>query len=556
MKPADVVHDGHRRALVAGRSLFDEADELAVAVPASCRRTGRCHECVIQVLEGGGAISEPTPAESFLPAGFRLACQAVVERTETDVEFVVLRRRLRILMPSREEDWVAGVGTGVALDPLVRIDGERVRYGEEDLDTFRGHLLGVALDVGTTTVVLELVDLATGRTLRASAFENPQRFGGSDVMSRISYDAEHPGLLRQALRRALNRELQAAYRESGLDRREVYEVVVVGNPTMRDLFFGLDVGPIGRFPFRSVTEAAVREGRADSTAVARLAHELGILVHPRARIWGAPLIACHVGADTAGDLVATGFAAQPGVSLLIDIGTNTEVVVGDGRRILAASCPAGPAFEGGGVRHGMAGADGAIESIARQDGRFVVRTIGGVEPEGICGSGLVDLLAESRRAGLLTVKATIADGGLAIEVVPDRGIDLSRADLSQLAQAKAANASGQRILLRRLGVTPEQVDRVYLAGAFANSLDIGKAIAIGLLAPVPEGRIQRVGNASVRGARRLLLSGSQRGALERLLGSVEHVELEAEPDYFELFVDGLRMEPLWRPERRPALEAP
>jgi uncharacterized 2Fe-2S/4Fe-4S cluster protein (DUF4445 family) len=323
-----------------------------------------------------------------------------------------------------------------------------------------------------------------------------------------------------------------------VDRHEVLEVVVVGNPTMRDLFFGLDVSPLGRSPFRSLTEQAVREGRAASTSLLRLAHELGVLVHPQGRVYGAPLIACHVGADLAADIVATSFAGRPGVSLLVDIGTNSEMVITDGKRTIAASSPAGPAFEGGGVRHGMAGADGAIESVRFQDGRFAWRTIGDLPPEGICGSGLVDLLAESVRAGLILPNTRFANGARSIDVVPGRGIDLDRSDVSNLAQAKAANAVGQTVLLRRLGLAPADVDRLFLAGAFANALDVASAQAIGLLAPVPPERVVRVGNASLRGARALLLSARRRRDLEASVSSIEHAELEAEPDFFDLFVEG------------------
>jgi uncharacterized 2Fe-2S/4Fe-4S cluster protein (DUF4445 family) len=539
---ADAVHNAQHRPLTAGRSLSDEADELAVAVPASCRRTGRCRECVVQIIRGREALSPRTPAEAFLPADFRLACQAKVERTDRDVEFAVLRRRLRILMPSEPEPRRA-----LVVDSPVTRDGARVCYEGAPFGPATDSLLGLAIDVGTTTVVFEVLDLESGRSLHGAAFENPQRFGGSDVMSRIAYEAERPGELRRALRRALNRELEATYRLLGIDRHSVYEAVVVGNPTMRDLFFGLDVGPLGRWPFHSLAEVALREGRAATSGLVRRAHELGLLIHPQGRVVGVPLVACHVGADTAADMVATDFAAQSGVSLLIDIGTNTEIVIGDGRRILAASCPAGPAFEGGGISHGMAGADGAIEWVRRLDGGFAWRTIGDVPPAGICGSGLVDLLAESGRAGLLRPDGTFAEGASTIPVAPEHGIELSRADVSNLAQAKAANASGQRILMRRLGVTLGQVDRVFLAGAFANALDVRSAEEIGLIVPVPVDRVHRVGGASLDGARALLRSERRRRALDALLARIEHVELESEPDFFELFVDGLRFEPLDAP---------
>ena len=313
---------------------------------------------------------------------------------------------------------------------------------------------------------------------------------------------------------------------------------------MRDLFFGLDVRPLGRSPYRSLSEVAVREGRTRSTSLLRRAHELGLLIHPQGRAYGPPIIACHVGSDIAADLVATGFASQSGVSLLVDIGTNSEIVIGDGRRMIVASSPAGPAFEGGGVRFGMAGADGAIESVSWADGAFAWRTIGHVPPEGICGSGLVDLLAVASRAGLLRPDTSFAGGRKAIDVVPERGIDLNRADVSNLAQAKAANEVGQTIVMRSLGAAPEQVDRVFLAGAFANALDVRNAIAIGLLAPVRPERVWRVGNASVRGAKALLLSAKRRRELELLIASIEHVELGSEPDFFELFVDACRFERL------------
>jgi uncharacterized 2Fe-2S/4Fe-4S cluster protein (DUF4445 family) len=531
----ELLHENEHRPLKVGRSLFDEADELALRVPSSCRRTGRCRECVVQVTEGDEALSPPGEAEAFLPSGFRLACQAVVERTDRNVRFTILRRRLRILMPSGQ-----GPGSPLELDPVVTRNGAMALYGDEPIGPASDQLLGLAIDVGTTTVVFELVDLESGRSLGAAAFENPQRFGGSDVMSRIAYEAEHPGELRRALRRALNRELEATYRSFGLDRHAVYEAVVVGNPTMRDLFFGLDVGPLGRWPFRSASEVAVREGRATTTSLVRRAHELGLLIHPQGRVFGVPLVACHVGADTAADLIATEFAAQSGVSLLIDIGTNTEIVIGNGQRILAASSPAGPAFEGGGVSHGMAGAEGAIESVRWVDGAFAWRTIGDLPPEGICGSGLVDVLAEASRTGLLMADTSFRDGKIAIEVVPDRRIDLDRSDVSNLAQAKAANAVGQLVLMRRLGVRPEQVDRVFLAGAFANALDVRNAIAIGLLAPVPPEKVVRVGNASVRGAKALLLSAIRRRELETVVVRIEHAELETEPDFFELFVEACR----------------
>ena len=536
---ADVIHAGNRRPASPGRSLFDYADELAAVVPASCRRTGRCHECVVEIRRGESMLSAQTEAESFLRHGYRLACQAVVRGDDEDIEFTVLRRRLRILL---------GTGGGIEpTDPAVQVRHGVVHHGDEPLEPVRDHVLGLAMDLGTTTIVLELVDLRSGGTLAVSAFENPQRFGGSDVMTRISYDAAIPGELRQAVRKALNHELRRLYSELGLDRREVYELVVVGNTTMRDLFFGLDVQPIGRRPFRSTTETAVREGRATTTTLTRQAHELGVLLHPRGRVWGGPIVACHVGADVAADLVAVGLVdgqGAPGITVLIDIGTNTEIVVGDGQRYVAASSPAGPAFEGGLISHGMPGAVGAIESIRPDGAGFGWRTIGDATPEGICGSGLIDLLAVLRQTDRMSPNGAFAGGSRTLTVVADPEITFSRADASQLAQAKASNAVAQELLLREAGIVPAQVDRVVLAGAFANSIDPAHAIEIGFLAPFPVERIHRAGNASIRGAAALLLSSSRRARLERFVQEIHHVELEAEPDFFDLFVDGCRFLPL------------
>ena len=186
--------------------------------------------------------------------------------------------------------------------------------------------------------------------------------------------------------------------------------MVVGNSTMRDIFFDLDVAPIGERPYKSTTELELRAGLRESTELRRLAQEVGLKVHPKARVWGAPLIASHVGADIAADLVATGFGTRAGIEMLVDVGTNTEVVVAGNGRILAASCPAGPAFEGGEVTYGMQASDGAIEAVRLgEDGGFQLETIGDAPPLGFCGSGLIDLIAELRRAGRMSPEGVFAD---------------------------------------------------------------------------------------------------------------------------------------------------
>ena len=538
---AHVLHDDDSRPAVKGRTVFDYADELSVRVPTSCGRTGHCHECIVQIKGGMKALCPRTEAESFLRDPYRLACQAVVERTDQDVTFGLLRRTPKILTDQDRRP--------VALDPVVTRRGAEVYYDGERIDDYRGHLYGIALDVGTTTVVAELLDLESGRSVRETSFENPQRFGGSDIMHRISYDGgDCHGELHRAMINTLNTEIRQMGTELGIDRRQIYELVVVGNATMRDLFFGLDVQPIGTKPYKSTIEREALEGRRPTTALNVAARKLGIMTHRNARVFGAPLIASHVGADVAADLVAVDMASADELVMLVDVGTNTEVVIGHKGRLLAASCPAGPAFEGGLVTYGMPACDGAIESVRYEagepGGRFELKTIGEIEPKGLCGSGFVDLLAELRRHELMTPKGVFAGGVGEIQVAPQQGITLSRRDASELAQAKAANTCGQVILMRRFGAGPQQIRRLYLAGGFANYVNAANAVDIGFLAPVDPDRIIKVGNAAAQGAREMLLSRSKRDTIDQLVRTIEHVELETMEDFFDVFVDGCQFKPI------------
>jgi uncharacterized 2Fe-2S/4Fe-4S cluster protein (DUF4445 family) len=536
---ATICHDRQKLDLICGKTIFDYADELEVQVPTSCGRTGICHECVVEIHHGMEALSPRSEAESFLRDNYRLACQALVENSDVDVEFALLRRRPKILTQAQ--------GKVTQLDPLVTRQGENVVYGGEVIDRFRGHLYGLAMDLGTTTVVVELVDLETGRSVCLSSFENPQRFGGSDVMHRISYDAgPFRGELHKAILNALNYEIREMCRRLGFSRQEIYEVVVAGNSTMRDLFFNLEVQSIGQRPYKSMIEHEFLEGKRQTTALGEEARYLRVNVNPKAKVYGMPLVASHVGADTAADLVAIDIEAQREVVMLVDVGTNTEVVVGHAGRMLTASCPAGPAFEGGLIKYGMPGSDGAIESIHWTKGCFEYRTIGGGNPQGICGSGLIDLLAELRRHGQMTPKGVFANKIYEMPIVPEYGITFSREDASNLAQAKAANYCGQFIVMRQFGAGPEDITKLYLAGGFANYVNVQNAVEIGFLAPVPADHIVKIGNASIHGAKEVLLSKSKRQAIESLVKRIEHVELETTPDFFEVFVEGCQFKPMPR----------
>ncbi|AWT59731.1 MAG: Na(+)-translocating NADH-quinone reductase subunit F [Candidatus Moanabacter tarae] len=527
---ATITHEGESRNLHKGRTIFDYADELAVQVPTSCGRSGICHECIVEVTNGIQALNAKTDSESFLRDDFRLACQAQVERKDIDIGFSTLRRTPKILTQTKE--------TRTEIDPVVTRRGNTILYDGEEVDSFRGHIYGIAIDLGTTTIVMDLIDLETGETLRTSAFENPQRFGGSDVMHRISYDGQYPGELRKAVVNALNHEIEELGHQLGFVRQEVYEIVVAGNSTMRDILFRLNVQSIGQKPYRSLIEQEQLDGKRGSTTLLAKARRLGIRANPQTRVYGLPLIGSHVGGDVAADLLSIDMPSQKEAIMLVDVGTNTEVVVGHAGRLVCASCPAGPAFEGGLITYGMPGYEGAIESVSIENGQFLFKTIGDIKPVGICGSGLIDVLAELRRSGQMTPKGVFSEKRRQLSLVPESGITLSREDASNLAQAKAANFCGQFIVMRNFGIEPLDIHKLYLAGGFANYVDVRNAVNIGFLAPVPFDRIEKVGNASIEGSRKILLSRRKRAQIESLVENIEHIELETTSDFFEIFVEG------------------
>ena len=537
-------YDGRRLDLVAGKTLFDYADALRVRVPTSCRRNGECHECIVEVRQGMDSLSPLTQAEGFLRDSYRLACQATVVDPDADIDFAVLRRQPRILTESVHRD--------VRLDPAISRDGDGVYFDGRRIDAYKGRIYGLAIDLGTTTVVLNLVDLESGEVLQTASFENPQRFGGSDIMHRISYDGgPFGGELRQVMLSAINFEVGELARSLGFHRRHIYEIVVVGNATMRDIFFGFDVEPIGEKPYKSIVELETEAGARSTTSLQTTARELGLRVFPQANVYAAPLIGCHVGADTTAGLLAIAADRQDGLFMLVDVGTNTEVVIGNRHRMLAASCPAGPAFEGGEITYGMPGYEGAIESVSIENGSVAYRTIGGAEPQGICGSGLVDLLAELRREDEMNELGALREGVKEFVFEPKRGMSLSRSDISSLAQAKAANYAGQYIVLRRYGALPASVEHLYLAGGFANYVDVKNAVEVGFIANLPQDRIVKVGNAALEGATILLRSREMRAEVEKLVRRIEHVELETTPDFFDIFVEGCMFKPMEMPEPLP-----
>ena len=530
--------NGHRILAPAGVSLFSAAEQAGVRVPTSCVTQGKCKECVVEITRGMELLTPPTAFETHLDAraSFRLSCQCRVAAETGEVECHTMRRgQMRI---ERRALHLPATHQTTTLDPAVVRDGDRVvdAMTGEEIARSTGPIHGLAIDLGTTTIVVRLIDLETGEQVADTSFENPQRFGGSDIMSRIHYDTGHPGRL---LMRTLAGYLSHAIADLPADPLTIYDVVLVGNSTMRDLFFRQSVYTIGQNPYRSITEIDLAEGKRTTTSLTTTGRRSLLPIHPNARVYGLPIISGHVGADAAACMLATDLAHEDRLVAIMDIGTNTELLVGNRHRILAASCPAGPAFEGGAITCGMPGLEGAIEDVALDDdGRFRLGVIGGGPPEGICGSGLVDLLSELLRTGRMNALGRFEDGVDRVTLDAGRDIHFLERDVNELAQAKGANIAGLQVVFSDYGIQFDDVAVFYLAGGFGRHLKASASKRIGLIPNIADEKIVQVGNAALEGATIALVSQSRRQELETLVKTVEHCRLETHPGFFDFFVDG------------------
>ena len=521
------------------KTIFDYADALKVRVPTSCGRSGECHECIVEIKEGQKSLNKNTDAEKFLQnPSYRLACQAKLTNTDCSVEFEVLRRQPKILTQS-------SVSRKIPLDKIITKKDKNIIRNNKVLDKFKGCIYGLAIDAGTTTIVMNLIDLETNETVTTASFENPQRFGGSDIMNRISYDTGNfSGELQSVLLSAINFEIGEMAKSQSFHRRQIYDVVIVGNTTMRDILFGINSFSIGQRPYKSLIQTEFEKGLRSTTSINVLAKNLGLRIFPEANVYSGPLIGCHIGTDVTAGLLATGMDQRDEVSMLVDIGTNTEVVVGNKNKMLAASCPAGPAFEGGEITFGMPGYDGAVETFKIEKNSPVIKTINNENVEGICGSGLIDLLAELKKTEIINHLGAFQDPSDKYFFTKSPDMYISAPDISALAQAKSANYCGQWIALREYGVSPADLDNLFLAGGFANYINVENAINIGFIANSPLSKISKVGNTALEGATLMLVSKKMRNIAEDIVKKIQHVELETAPDFFEIFVDGCMFQPM------------
>ncbi len=367
------LHFNNQRAeIVPGPSLFECAESLGIYVPTSCIKQGKCKECLVEVVEGMDLLSPKAPQEKHLKENFRLSCRAHIVKDSGVIRCHTMRRgEMKIEghafhLPVESQT--------LTIDPCVTRSGDKVFLDGKEIDRTDGPIHGLALDLGTTTIVLRLLNLETGEVVADSSFENPQRFGGSDVMSRIHYDTEHANKI---LQRTLAGYLSHAIEDFPVDPKSIYEMVVAGNSTMRDIFFRLNVYSIGQNPYQSITELEVKRGERTTTSLTGNAKRLLLPINPKARIYGMPIISGHVGADAAACMLAIDMANESRLVAVMDIGTNTELILGNKEKIFAASCPAGPAFEGGKITNGMPGLPGAIEKVViAPDGTITCDVIG------------------------------------------------------------------------------------------------------------------------------------------------------------------------------------
>lgn len=586
---------GKKVRVPAGVSIFDAASWNGLAIDSTCGGHGTCRKCKVQVL--AGEVPEARQDfRAFTPEqvadGWRLACLAAATCD------------LRVHVPpltTRPKAATVGVGRQVILRPSVmkryveladptladqRSDLQRVLDELTDVTeqadprllrelprvlraanfrvtavvvddllvavepgdtTATNH--AIAYDLGTTTVVATLLDLTTGTPVAVASMLNKQQPFGADVITRISATMLKPEALDQLQRLAaetLNELAAEVCAEAGVAPESIYEVAVAGNATMVSLLLGIDPEPLGVAPFIL---------SAQDLPLLR-ATDAGLGFHPATRLFCFPALGAYVGGDIIAGALATGMDRDKRLRLFIDIGTNCEILLGDGERLLATAAPAGPAFEAASIRCGMRAAPGAIEVVQIVEEEVRLQVIGDVAPVGVCGSGLVDAVAELARTGVidpsgrfvtdaeaadrfpgLAARLRTRDGERVFELAPD--VFLSQRDVRELQFAKAAISTGWKLLLEEFGAAVDDVAQVLLAGSFGTYLSAKNAIRIGLVPAIPALRVVSAGNVAGEGAKMVLLSNNERHGAQTLLQEIDYVELSDRADFNDRFVDEL-----------------
>ncbi len=592
----------------AGTSILKAAHAAGVDIEATCGGRGRCTSCRVKLV--AGAIPPPTImdevqlGDALVREGYRLSCQCRVadaitvqvsppvddqtfqilggERPEgapmpVRIEAGIVKAVVRVTVPSEEHHQTSDLEA--VLDAVGRTPEDcapevlktlpqslREHGGEVTVATFGSRILsveagdthlhkfGLAIDIGTTSVVSTLLELESGEQMASVSSLNPQAVFGGDLMSRIAFAQFDAGNLRKLQTRIiglLNQHVEALVRDSGVPAKWIYKLTIVGNTCMHHMLLGIDPSHLGLAPYAPVMRHPL----------VLSARELFLKVNPEARVCFLPIVAGFVGADAVAVALATRIDETPEIRIAVDIGTNGEVLLGSRDHLWACSAPAGPALEGAQIRHGMRAAMGAIDRVALAGGDLLLHTIGEAAAQGICGSGLIDAIA-------VLLDARVIDGTGLIDLdhleslppplrarVTKRGeermiilarpgeagatqdILLTQDDIRQVQLCKGAIASGAAMLQHVAGVPDDKVAELMLAGGFGNYLSIRSALRIGLIPALAETKIRYVGNAAALGAQMALLSEPERHRAERIARSIEHVSLAAHPDFQDIFVD-------------------
>ena len=581
-----------------GVSVFDAASWNGIAIDSTCGGHGTCKKCKVQITEGIVPISRldiRAFSQEELKNGWRLAC---VARATENLAITVPA------MTTRPKAATVGVGRQVILRPAVqkrylelteptlhdqRPDIQRVKDAIDDLEVnvdfevlqklptilrknnFKvtavvvddllidiepgdttDKRFAIAYDLGTTTVVATLLDLNSGTPVAVKSMLNMQQPFGADVISRISatmLDENALERLRIAAQSTLSELTNEVIKEAGISHNNVYEIAIAGNATMVQLVLGVDPEPVGVAPFIT----------ASQNWPVLNAKEFGVKIHPGARAYIFPSFGAYVGGDIVAGVLASGMDRDKRVRLFIDVGTNCEIVLSDGNKILTTAAPAGPAFEAASIKCGMRAADGAIEVVKITKDGVSLQVIGDVEPQGMCGSGLVDAVAELAKIGVLDQSGRFVTQEVLEKEFPklsarlinletnekafllhgdkdDPLVYLTQRDVRELQFAKASIATGWRLLMEQLKLNDEDIQQVLLAGSFGSYLSPASAIQIGLVPKIPVMRIVSAGNVAGEGAKMVLLSQPERNGATALLNEVEYVELSDRADFNDKFV--------------------
>ena len=594
--------EGAEVRVPSGTPVFDAASWNGVAIDSTCGGHGTCKKCKVRVLEGELPVSSVDP-RAFSPEeladGWRLACRApargdlVIEvpplQTRPKAALVgvgrhvilrpaVQKRHLVLEEPSLEDqrsdlarlsDALEDLAPRVELPVLRKLGGvlresnfevtavvcDDLLIDVEPGDT-TGRRYALAFDLGTTTVVATLLDLETGQPAAVQSMLNRQQPFGADVISRVSATMLDEGALdalQQRAQETLAQLTQEVCAEASVDPGDVYEITICGNVTMTQIALGIDPEPLSMAPFIVTTHEPPP----------MLASDFGVPVHAHAPAFVFPSLGAYVGGDIVAGMLATGLTRDQRLRLFIDVGTNSEIALGSVDGVVATAAPAGPAFEAAQIRCGMRAAEGAIEGVRIADDSLSLEVIGDVEPVGMCGSGLVDAVAELVACGLLDhsgrfvpdEQAAELSPALAVRLTkigeervfvlawrgedPSAGVFLTQRDVRELQFAKASIATGWHILLGELGLAPEDVSQVLLAGSFGAYLRPASAIRIGLVPRLALPRIVSAGNVAGEGAKIAALSLRERAEARSIVQEVRYVELSGREDFNDAFIDQL-----------------